>query len=147
MPSAASMTLSPSGSAIFSAIAAFAPSTSRPHLAAEEVLRRQTAEHHIGVRDRRLGTAIAIADRARSSARTFGTDAHRGTRDDACDTAASGADLRDVDHRNLNRQALVVAADHDVSCRHFHAVEDHAGLGGGAAHVEGDRVLHADRRA
>ena len=117
------------------------------HLAAEEVLRRQTAEDQIGIRNRRLRTAIAIADRARSSARTFGTDAHRGTCDDACDTAASGADLRDVDHRYLNRQALVVAADHDMSCRHFRAVKDNAGLGGGATHVKRDRVLHADRRA
>ena len=66
---------------------------------------------------------------------------------DARDRAAAGADLEDVHHGDLHRQRLVVAADQRLRGGQRLALVDHAGLGGGAAHVEGDGVVDAERVA
>jgi hypothetical protein len=63
---------------------------------------------------------------------------------DARDRAAAGADLLDVDHRHLHRQPGGVAADQRAAGHQHGAVVDDAGLGRGAAHVEGDGVLERD---
>ena len=68
----------------------------------------------------------------------------RTARFDAGDRAAAGADLLDVDHRDLHRQAGRVTADQGAADHQHLAVVDHAGLGRGAAHVEGDRVAEPD---
>jgi hypothetical protein len=64
---------------------------------------------------------------------------------DGRDRAAAGADLDHVDHRRLDRQAGALGeAVHARGLQHRRdlgaAVLDQAGLGGGAAHVEGDHI-------
>ena len=88
-----------------------------------------------------------VADRPGRRAGAFGADAQRLADLDACDAAAAGADLLDVDHRHLHRQAGGIAADQRRAGHQHVALVDHAGLGGGAAHIEGDGVRHADRVA
>ena len=67
---------------------------------------------------------------------------------DRGDRAAAGADLDHVDHRRLDRQAgpfgEAIDAPGFEHRRDFGAaILDQAGLGGGAAHIEGDHVLVA----
>jgi hypothetical protein len=63
---------------------------------------------------------------------------------DARNRPAPGADLLDVDHRHLHRQPGGVAADERAAGHQHLAAVDDTGLGGGAAHVEGDGVLEPD---
>ena len=90
--------------------------------------------------------AEAVAGRARLRAGALRADA-QGAVLDARDRAAAGADLENVHHRDLHRQRLVVAADQRRAGGQRLALVDDAGLGGGAAHVEGDGVLDAERVA
>ena len=66
---------------------------------------------------------------------------------DTRDRAAAGADFKDIDCRHLDGERAVVAADQGMPGGQDAAVENDAGLGGGAAHVEGDSVVHAERVA
>ena len=63
---------------------------------------------------------------------------------DARDRAATGADLENVHHRNLNRQRLLVTADQSASGRQRLAVKNHPGFGGRPTHIESDRILKAE---
>ena len=63
----------------------------------------------------------------------------------ARDRPAARADFENVHHRYLNRQRLFVAADQRASGGQRLTVKDHASLGSGAAHVEGDRVFQVER--
>ena len=63
---------------------------------------------------------------------------------DPRDAAAAGANLLDVDHGDLQRQAGGVTADHRAAGHQHVAIVDDAGLGGGAAHVERDGVGEPD---
>ena len=75
IPSAASSTVSPSGSAILRADRRARGVDVERHLAAEESRRRlSAAEHDVGVGDGRLGPALAVADRARMAARAARAD-------------------------------------------------------------------------
>ena len=122
-----------------------APSRVELHLAAEKVIRAEAAEHDVGVGDGRLGAAAAVADRAGIGAGALRADLQGADFVDPGDAAAAGADFDDVDHRHHDRMAAGVAAD-VIAWRHGRlAVADQAGLGGRAAHVEGDDV--ADSRA
>jgi hypothetical protein len=58
--------------------------------------------------------------------------------------AAAGADLLDIDHRDLHRQPGGIAADERAAGHQHVAAMDDAGLGGRTAHIEGDRVLEPD---
>ncbi len=80
------------------------------HLAAEEAIGAEPAEHQIGVGHRRLGAAEAVAGRARRRAGALRADAQRAVVD-AGDRAAAGADLENIHHRDLHRQRPLVAAD------------------------------------
>ena len=117
------------------------------HLAAEEAVGAEPAEDEIGVGDGRLGAAEAVADRAGRRARAFRTHPQGVADLDAGDAAAAGADLLDVDHRHLHGQPRGIAADQRRAGHQHGALVDHAGLGGGAAHVERDGVGEADRVA
>ena len=147
MPSAASIGSSPSGSATFSVSAFLRGREIERHLAAEEAVGAEPAEDEIGVGDGRLGAAEAVADRAGRRARAFRADAQGVADLDAGDAAAAGADLLDVDHRHLHGQPGGIAADQRRAGHQHVAFVDHAGLGGGAAHVERDGVGEADRVA
>ena len=110
------------------------------HRAAEEIVRVEPAEHHVGVGDGRLGAAAAIADRAGIGARALRADLQRADVVDPGDRAAAGADLDHVDHRQHHRMAAGIAADVIAGRQRRLALADQARLGGGAAHVEGDDV-------
>ena len=146
MPSAASTALKPSGSAILSLERAFGGRNVELHLAAEKALGVEPAEHQIGVGHRRLGAAEAVAGRSGRGARALRADAQRAVVD-ARDRAAAGADFENVHHRDLHRQRLLVAADQRRAGGQRLAVVDDAGFGGGAAHVERDRVVDAEHPA
>ena len=107
------------------------------------------AEQQVGVGDRRLLVALAVAGRTRHRARAARAHAQRTAGIERRDAAAAGADFRDVDHRNA--QQVTVAAHQPAADRHrradlvFGAAQDLAALddrrlGRGAAHVERDHV-------
>ena len=108
------------------------------HLAAEEVVRIQAAEHEVGISHRRCVAASAIAGGAGLGARALRPHLEGAARVGSRDAAAARADGRDVDHRHQDRVAanpgvargglVVVAVDHD------------ADVGAGAAHVESDEA-------
>ena len=75
MPSAASIGSRPSGVAIFSVSALLRRVEIELHLAAEEAVGAEPAEHQVGVGDGRLGAAQAVADRAGRGAGAFRPDA------------------------------------------------------------------------
>ena len=144
-PSAAAVTSRPSGFAIVADRALGGGDVER-HLAAEEAVGAEPPEHQIGVGDGRLGAAEPVAGRPGRRAGALRPDAQAAVID-ARDRAAAGADLEDVHHGDLHRQRLVVAADQRLRGGQRLALVDDAGLGGGAAHVEGDGVLDAERVA
>ncbi len=118
------------------------------HSAAEEEGRIVIAERDAGVGDGRLVAALSVAGGAGRG--TGGVRTHLKQADlvDGGDGAAAGADLDHVHHGRLDRQAGPVleaahAARFQIGGDVRHAVLDHAGLGGGAAHVEGDEVVLA----
>ncbi len=117
--------------------------------AAGELARVQVAEHGEGVRQRRLLSSASVTDGAGGCAGAAGADARTAERVDADDGATAGADLRHVDEGQLDRVAAALdeparevdaAADLVLGRPHGLAVLEHGGLGGGAAHVEGDDV-------
>ena len=117
-----------------------------PHLAAEEAVGTEPAEHQIGVGHCRLRAAKPIAGRARRGAGALRAETQRAVLD-ARDRAAAGADFEDIHHRDLHRQRRLVAADQRRAGGQRLAVMDDAGLGGGAAHVEGDGIVDLERAA
>ena len=129
------------------------------HLATEEAPGVQAPQHQVCVGHRGTGSPQPIARRPRIRAGALRPDAQGAAHIDHRDAAAAGADFEDVHHRYLDRQRLVVATDQrSRSGEHLAAIDD-ARLGGGSAHVEGDRVRqtqfaaqglrahHAGRRA
>ena len=108
------------------------------HLAAEEVVRVQPAEHEVGVGHRRRLAAPAVAGGAGLGARALRPYLEGAARVDARDAAAARTDGRDVDHRHQHR----VAADPGVARGGLAvaAVDHDADVGAGAAHVEGDEA-------
>ena len=115
------------------------------HRSAEEAVGGDPAEHQVGVGHSRRCSAGAVAGGPRARAGAFRPDAERALRVGPGDRPAAGADLEDVHHRDLHRQALLVAADLGAPRGQGLAAVDHPRLGGGAAHVEGDRVLDPHR--
>ena len=147
MPSAAASGASPSGAAIRSAIARRAPSaSSRMSPPRNRSAARRPSTRFASVT---VGSVAAerVADRTRLRARALRPDAHRAAGAQPRDAAAAGADFLDVDHRDLDRQAFGVAADHRRVRHQRLAVHHDAGLRGGAAHVERDRALEPERCA
>src|SRR5262249_22528118 len=105
--------------------------------------RVEIAQHEIGVGDGGLEAAQAVARGPGIRARTVGTHAEE-TAFDPRPAAASGADLDQVQTGNLHGQAAALAhadqVDLELVRARGNAVLDEGGLGGGAAHVEGDEV-------
>ena len=83
------------------------------HVAAEEVVGVEDAEQQIGVGDRRLGAALAVAGRARVGAGRLRPDLQQAEVVDPGERAAAGADLDQVDRRHGDREAraLLEAVD------------------------------------
>ncbi len=64
---------------------------------------------------------------------------------DARDRTAAGTNFENINHRDLDRQRLFIAADQSGPGDQWLAVYDYAGLRRGAAHVEGDCLTEAKR--
>src|SRR5439155_15565795 len=101
---------------------------------------------------RRLGPARVVADRPGRGARAVRPDGHRAALVETDDAAAAGADLRDVDERELDRVAAALhelaaevdpRADLVLARSHRLAVLDERGLRRRTAHVERDQVRPA----
>ena len=116
------------------------------HRAVEEALGVDPSEHEVGVGDDWIGRAFAIGRRPRIGARALRPDMDAAGRIAPGDRAAAGADLDDVDDRDLHRLAAGFAADHVAVLDRRNAVGDQARLRGGAAHVEADGALDAHQR-
>ena len=103
MPAAAASSGRPSGRATRSSMARRARLDVERHLAAEQV-RRNAAEHEVGVGDGGLLAAGAVTDRARAAAPALsGPTVSVPSVGDARDRAAARADRVDVDHRHVQR--------------------------------------------
>ncbi len=116
----------------------------------------EKAEHDIRIRHRRVVAARRIAGRAGNGPGALRSHLDRHGLVEPHDAAASGADFRDVDHRQL--ECVPAALHQRARCRDAAADlilvgEQHAALlddrafGGRAAHVEADQVAVAGRRA
>ena len=122
------------------------------HVAAEEIVGIEQPEHQVGVGDGRLVAAAAVAGRTGIGAGALRADLEQPERVDMGDAAAAGADLDHVDRRDGDRQPAafleaVAAVDLEQPGDQRLAVLDQAGLGGGAAHVEGHQPVEAERLA
>ena len=109
----------------------------------EPAVGAEVAEQQVGVGDRRLVTAIAVASGPGPRARRPRADPQCAAGVTPGDRPPAGADRVDVEHRQLDRATgeltRVGAADTSVL--------DHADVTGGAAHVEAERVaVAADAR-
>src|SRR5439155_15509609 len=138
MPSAAATRSRPSGLATRASSARLA--SSMPSLILPPRKRSAPSENEIGIGDGGLGAAESVAHRAGLGARASRPNVQR-AHVRARDRAAAGADLLDIDHRDLHRQPGGIAADERAPGYQHVAIMNVTGLGRGAAHVEGDRVL------
>ena len=119
----------------------------------------------MGVGDRDLGAALAVAERARVGARRLRADLERALRRQPGDRAAARADRDDVDHRDLRgnaptepsvvsvgwpsmttddvgRRAAAVAGEHPVEPRDLRDQRGAERAGGRAGQHRGDRLVH-----
>src|SRR5437870_4192720 len=86
-----------------------------PHLAAEEVVGIEIAQHDIGVSHGRLRAAESVAGRTRRRAGTLGTDLDQSAVIDPGDAAAARTHLGQVDDRNTDRLARALGAGADAA--------------------------------
>ncbi len=110
------------------------------HLTAEEILRVDDAQHHIGIGDRRLDTASPVAGRTRRRARAFGAN-REVTVLHAGDRSAARTDGGHLDRRQGHVETPFLA--HRLEQRL--TVDDQADIEAGAAHVGGQDVLVAQQ--
>src|SRR5581483_3984614 len=116
------------------------------HGSAVEPVRRDVAEHDVGVRNCRRDAAPAIADGSR-----IGPGAFRADDDHALvvagDTASACADLDHLDGRNIDGQSAAPLVPNEIDFERRHdcgrTVVDGAQLRGGPAHIVGDDLIAA----
>ena len=122
--------------------------------AADEVAGVQVAQDDVGVGDGRDPAAGVVANGPRRGAGALGPHLQRAAGIDPHVRAAARAHLGQIDGGNLERVAGArqqARADHDAGAHrvllraHHLAVLDHGGLGGRAAHVEGDDAVEPAR--
>ncbi len=111
------------------------------HVAAQEVVPVEQAQHQVGVRHRGIGTATAVAGRAGFRAGAARADLEQAQAVHRRDAAAARADLDHVDGGDGERHAAPLAepvhpVDLEASRHQRLEVLDQARLGRGAAHVE-----------
>ena len=109
----------------------------QPDVAAEEVVGRDVAKNDVGISDRGLHVALAVARRTGIGAGALGPDAEQAERVDRRDAAAARADAARVDH--LDRDAML--ADPALGCRRHLAAPDRAHLEARPAHVDRDQLV------
>ena len=152
MPQAASSSDRPSGSATPGANGVLGRAHVEGHRPAEKEAGIEIAEQKIRVRHRRLVAAERVCRGPRRGAGAFRADPQATQGVDAGHRAAPGADLDHLDHRHLDGQTAllpepVLAVDLELRRDQRIAVRDHAGLGGGAAHVEGEDIVVPEQPA
>src|SRR5690606_12746387 len=81
------------------------------HITAEEMIGVEAAENKISIGDRRLNTAATVTGWAGYRASAARPDPQGIAFRKPRDRAATGADLKDIDHRNLDRQGTIISAD------------------------------------
>ena len=108
--------------------------------AAQEVVGVDVAEHHRGVRDRRLDAAQPVAGRAGHRAGALRAHTQQARRVDPGDRAAARADRLDVDRREPRHVARPHPAEPGLARELDVAVADDADVEARAAHVADDRV-------
>src|SRR5262249_19113093 len=116
----------------------------KPHGSPVEPIRRDVAEHYVGVGDGRLTAPAAIAHRAR-----IGTSAVWTHYDHALvvagDAAAAGSDLDHLYGRYVDGRAATPLVAHEVDLERRHdrrpAAVHRAEFGRGASHIEADDML------
>ncbi|MEJ0070907.1 MAG: hypothetical protein WDO24_21665 [Pseudomonadota bacterium] len=115
------------------------------HFAAQEKIRVEIAEHQIGIRDGRLGTAASVTGRPRFRAGAVRPDLQQPKAVDARNRSAAGADLEQIEDRDRDRNSAAgFEALHPIDFeragpRRF-AVLDEAQLCRRPTHVEGQEV-------
>src|SRR5215475_1365144 len=114
------------------------------HVAAEKAIAVEAPERKVGVGYGRLSAAAPIAYRPRIRPCRDRSHMQAATVVDPGDRTAAGADLDDVDHGKLHRLPRENIADHIAFFDRQDTIVDERGLSGGAAHVETDRLLHAE---
>ncbi len=112
-----------------------------PPPAAEKALGVEIAQHQIGVGDRRLGAAIAVAGRAGGSTGAQRADMQDAGLIDSGDRAAAGADAGDVEAVERDR----VAGDLAPARQGRPAGDNQRDVGAGPAHVERDQIARIDQ--
>ena len=105
-------------------------------------MRVEPTEQKIGVSDRGLGAAEAVAGRPGRSTGAARPDAQRAGAVHVSNGAAARADRLHGGHRQPHRVAAELALRGGLG----DAVGDEADVGGGAAHVEGERALNTECR-
>ena len=113
-------------------------------MAAEKARVVEPAEQQIGVGHGGLGAAATVAGRPRIGAGAVRADMQPTVLVAPGDRPAAGADLDDVDDRQLHRLAAESVADNVAFFDRRNAVGDQRRLGGGAAHVEADDACDAE---
>jgi hypothetical protein len=111
-----------------------------------EALRRKAAEHEMRIGYGGMRAAAAVTRRARTCAGTLRAHVQTARFVDPGDAAAARADFLDVEHRNTNRQAFVVAADEEIGREVRDPILQHARFRGRPAHVEADEILRVEPR-
>ena len=116
-----------------------------PHAAPEKEIGVDVAEDEIGVGHRGQPAAEVVAGGTRIGPRAVGTDFQEAEAIHARDGAAPRADLDHLDDGNAHGQAgalleAIRARDLELAGHQRHAAVDHAGLGRGAPHVEGEHA-------
>ncbi len=118
--------------------------------AAEQMPRIQVTEHQVGVGQRRLLVAEAVAHRAGHGPGAFGADPQATTSVDTHQAAATGANLGDVESRHAQQvtrafEESAAGADPVANLVLGHLkrppILENGRLGGCPAHVDGDDVL------
>ena len=122
------------------------------HLAAEEIVWAQVAEHQVCISNRRLFAAAVVARRSRLGACAVWANFEEAQLIHPGEAATTGADLDHLDHRHLERQAATFFEAIDpgglkVGGHQRRAVVDQADLGRCATHVERDNPLQLLPRA
>ena len=84
--------------------AAWAAASVERHVAAEERVGVEQAEHDVGVGDGRFGAAAPVRGGAGLGAGRLGTDLQQAELIGAGERAAAGADLDEVDRRHRARE-------------------------------------------
>src|SRR5262249_57443741 len=100
--------------------------------------------HGVGWGARRPLAAAAVAGGPRVGARAARPDMQPAVFVTPRERAAAGADLDDIDYGELHRLAGEFVADHVAFGDRRDSYGDQRGLGGGAAHVEADRLCGAE---